>query len=243
MPMADPNSFSHSEESLLLSALCRTDTAAWCMLQPDHGGVSYHTPAFRELWKFDTDPFNTDTDCFISREAFAEALIRQGIDALQFFSLVSHQRLQNAPPIVLARKDLVRIHAQVRPISFERQFCGYLIRFRELVEHNVIDVMLDRISEAHRRLSVLSPRERQILRGVYDGRTNKAISILANISEKTVEKHRSRIMQKLKVSSSAELFQLASLAMLLADLQQPPDSEQLIPAPVSLETRTGTENS
>jgi DNA-binding CsgD family transcriptional regulator len=239
--MMDPTSSSNSEESLLLSALCRTDPAAWCLLRPDRRGVSFNTQAFRQLWKLDDGHFNAAGCSEISKEQFAEALVHQGVDADQFLALVGQRGQDGAPPILLVRKDSVRIHADVTLVSSERQILGYLIRFRELVDRNVIDVVLRKILEAQHRLTVLSPRERQILRGIYEGRTNKAISILANISEKTVEKHRSRIMQKLTLNSSAELFQLASRAMLLSDLQQPSDSEQQIEASVNLEPVTRTE--
>jgi len=48
-------------------------------------------------------------------------------------------------------------------------------------------------------LSDLTPREKEILRLVLSGRTNKAIAIAFSISEKTVEFHLSRIYTKIGV--------------------------------------------
>jgi hypothetical protein len=59
---------------------------------------------------------------------------------------------------------------------------------------------------------------------VYDGRTNKAISISTEISEKTVEKHRARIMQKLDLTCAAQLYRLVSKAWLMSDILRPPGS-------------------
>jgi len=233
MPFTDATSSSNNEESLLLSALCRTDASAWCFLRTGNQGVSYFSRAFLELWRIKEGRFTTAPGLTISEAELAEALSLHGVDAEHFFSEVADRSHDGGPPILLVRQDSMRIHAEVSVLSSERQITGALIRFREVVEHNVLDVMLSKISEAHRRLAVLSPRERQILRGICDGRTNKAISIQANISEKTVEKHRSRIMQKLKLRSSAELFRLASQAMLLSDLQQPPAPEQLAAVPLT----------
>lgn len=54
----------------------------------------------------------------------------------------------------------------------------------------------------------LSPRERQVLDLIYAGGTNKGVAIRLGISEKTIEKHRSRLMEKMEVKSFAELIRL-----------------------------------
>jgi DNA-binding NarL/FixJ family response regulator len=51
----------------------------------------------------------------------------------------------------------------------------------------------------------LTPRERQIVKLVAEGNTNKRIAIILNVSIKTVETHRSAAMRKLNAKSSAEL--------------------------------------
>ncbi len=57
-------------------------------------------------------------------------------------------------------------------------------------------------------LDLLSPREREIVLMVYQGSTNKSISIRLGLSIKTVEKHRARGMKKMKVLSLAALVRL-----------------------------------
>lgn len=62
------------------------------------------------------------------------------------------------------------------------------------------------------RFRVLSPREKQVLSLVVDGRTSKEIARQLSISNKTVDVHRTNLMRKLEVSSFAELVRLSLAA-------------------------------
>ena len=57
--------------------------------------------------------------------------------------------------------------------------------------------------------SLLSSRERQVLNLVVMGQSNKEISEVLGISVKTVDRHRTNLMQKLDVHSVAQLIALA----------------------------------
>jgi FixJ family two-component response regulator len=70
------------------------------------------------------------------------------------------------------------------------------------------------------RLATLSPREREVMDCVIAGKLNKIIADELGISIKTVEVHRARVMQKLGVSSVAELVQ----AMLAPGAREPQHS-------------------
>jgi RNA polymerase sigma factor (sigma-70 family) len=61
------------------------------------------------------------------------------------------------------------------------------------------------------RLAQLTQREREVLELVVAGRMNREIAEKLDISVKTVEAHRAKIMEKLEVKSVAELVQ-ATLA-------------------------------
>jgi two-component system, NarL family, response regulator NreC len=52
---------------------------------------------------------------------------------------------------------------------------------------------------------LLTNREREILQLLTEGKTNKAVATVLNISLYTVETHRSHILQKLNLHNSAEL--------------------------------------
>jgi two-component system response regulator NreC len=52
---------------------------------------------------------------------------------------------------------------------------------------------------------LLTPREREIIQLLAEGKTNKEVATLLNISVYTVETHRNRILQKLGLHNTAEL--------------------------------------
>lgn len=58
-------------------------------------------------------------------------------------------------------------------------------------------------------LSILSPREKEILQLVAEGHTSNEIGEMLFISVKTVEKHRAKLMGKLNVRNLAGLVRLA----------------------------------
>jgi RNA polymerase sigma factor (sigma-70 family) len=65
------------------------------------------------------------------------------------------------------------------------------------------------IDEFQTRFEQLTPREREVMALVVTGRTNKEIGVDLGLSEVTVKIHRSRMMQKMQVSSVAELVRIA----------------------------------
>lgn len=63
-------------------------------------------------------------------------------------------------------------------------------------------------SGAAQRLASLSAREREVLRGLVDGASNKEIARDLDISPRTVESYRANIMMKMQASSLSELVRL-----------------------------------
>lgn len=57
--------------------------------------------------------------------------------------------------------------------------------------------------------SILTPREREVLQLLAEGKTTKQIAISLNVSVKTVETYRQQIMHKLNLHSVAELTRYA----------------------------------
>lgn len=55
----------------------------------------------------------------------------------------------------------------------------------------------------------LSPRERQVLQLIAEGKTTKEVAAMLNISVKTAETHRTRIMEKLDIHEIAGLVRYA----------------------------------
>jgi FixJ family two-component response regulator len=67
---------------------------------------------------------------------------------------------------------------------------------------------LARRAEVARRLESLTPRERQVMAMVVDGAANKVIAIDLDLSERTVEIHRAKVMEKMGARSVAHLVKL-----------------------------------
>jgi FixJ family two-component response regulator len=57
-------------------------------------------------------------------------------------------------------------------------------------------------------LESLTPRERQVMAMVVDGAANKVIAIDLDLSERTVEIHRAKVMEKMGARSVAHLVKL-----------------------------------
>ena len=59
-----------------------------------------------------------------------------------------------------------------------------------------------------RRIASLTPREHEVMLRVTEGKPNKVIAHELNVSIKTVEVHRARMMEKMEASSVAELVKV-----------------------------------
>ncbi len=70
------------------------------------------------------------------------------------------------------------------------------------------------VAQAIERVAALSPRERQVLAGLLAGRPSKAIAFELNLSVRTVEVHRARLMGRLGVHTLAETIRIGVLASL-----------------------------
>ena len=68
-----------------------------------------------------------------------------------------------------------------------------------------------RRQEILQRLETLTTRERQVLGLVVAGETNKGAARRLGISEKTVEIHRAKVMEKMQAKSLAELVKMATV--------------------------------
>jgi two-component system, LuxR family, response regulator FixJ len=67
---------------------------------------------------------------------------------------------------------------------------------------------------AAQRIATLSPREREVLDALLAGRPNKVIAFDLNISVRTVEVHRARMMERLGTKQFADAIRLAVMAKL-----------------------------
>jgi two-component system response regulator FixJ len=71
-------------------------------------------------------------------------------------------------------------------------------------------------AEIEHRISTLSPREKDVLAGLIEGRANKQIAFDLGISPRTVEIYRANLMSKMRADSLSDLVRMALLAEMLS---------------------------
>jgi two-component system, LuxR family, response regulator FixJ len=70
-------------------------------------------------------------------------------------------------------------------------------------------------AEIEHRISSLSPREKDVLAGLIEGRANKQIAFDLGISPRTVEIYRANLMNKMQANSLSDLVRMALISEML----------------------------
>lgn len=92
-----------------------------------------------------------------------------------------------------------------KPINHQR----LLVAVEEaLARQSAIVLTRERAAGFAEMLRSLTPREREVMNLVVAGRHNREIAEALNISSRTVEVHKTRLMQKLKADSVAQLVRM-----------------------------------
>ncbi len=66
-----------------------------------------------------------------------------------------------------------------------------------------------RLQDIETHYNTLTPREKEVLQSVIEGKRNKVIAYDMNISQSTVEAHRSKVMDKMSATSLSDLMRMA----------------------------------
>jgi len=98
-----------------------------------------------------------------------------------------------------AEQDLINA---VKTVSEGKAFFSPAIS-RMLVEDYVRQMHAQRVDDSY---DLLTTREREILQLLAEGRSNKDVAAVLDLSLHTVETHRGHIMQKLNLHSGAEII-------------------------------------
>ena len=77
-----------------------------------------------------------------------------------------------------------------------------------LARDQEIRLSLSEVDQVRTRLDRLTPREHEVLKLIVAGRSNKAMSDDLALSIRTVELHRARVMEKMRVKSVAQLVRM-----------------------------------
>ena len=111
-----------------------------------------------------------------------------------------------------ARGYLLKADAGRQLIAAVEALAEHKPYFTWKVSKTMLDTYLLRSevsAEERPAFNQLTPREREIIQVLAEGRSNKAAAALLGISVKTVETHRAAVMKKLGISSVAELVRYA----------------------------------
>ena len=139
---------------------------------------------------------------------------------------LSHQLKRASPRIEILiytmhdREELIAeiLHAGVRGFVLKSDTEKHLLAaldalsiHRPYFSGAVSETLLDKFLESNPQptASSLTHREREIVQLIAEGRINKEIAQLLNISVKTVETHRASAMHKLKLRTTADLVRYA----------------------------------
>lgn len=206
-------------EPILLRSLCHSDPTAWCFIPFGTSRITCCSDAFLKLWRIQTRfPPGGAATLDLHGEAIQQSFQSFGL-AHDFLVDIAKGVLPGADAtLTLVRNDGLHIQVTWSAVLTEEGLpSGRLVRFSAGLDSQLQERVIGYMVEARSQLAVLSERECQVLNLLFEGYTNKAIALITQISEKTVEKHRSRIMQKLRVSNTAELVRLISRARLMDD--------------------------
>ncbi len=152
------------------------------------------------------------------------------IDGLEALDII-HKRYKNTQVLVLSMHN----NPAYLKRALARGASGYIIKedafdrliwaieevragrkaFSRSISDATLEASFHAEDAAHHSAELLTDREREILSLVAQGMTSKDIAQKLDISPRTVESHRARMMEKLGIQNSAALIKFALSAKLL----------------------------
>lgn len=139
-----------------------------------------------------------------------------GMSGLELFDLLAERQSQLPVIFLSGHGDIPLAVAAVKKGAFD--FVEKPFNDNELVDRVIQALEFDasrqliRVSHAGvtARLAQLTPREREVMERILEGKYNKVIADELHIAMRTVEVHRARIFEKMCVKSAVELAQILS---------------------------------
>ena len=178
-----------------------------------------------ELMSGIIEPLGVESACFNDAEAFLSAytprpcecvisdMRMSGVSGLQLHKVLQ-QRYPVPPPLIIVT-GYAEVTAAVEAMkqgAFD--FVEKPINGHQFLEKLQAALSLSRqlhqkrldLSARDARIALLTPKEQEVLQAVLEGLPSKDIASKLNLSVRTVENHRARIMEKLRVNSAMELM-------------------------------------
>ena len=142
-----------------------------------------------------------------------------GLSGLELLRRLGQQRIR--PPVIFISAD-ADVPTVVRAMKagalnfLEKKSCSDQ-QLREAIEEALKRDADDRTqwereARIQRRIAQLTSGERDVLKMLVQGKSNKAVAELLELSVRTIEVRRAKVMQKMKAGSLAELVRLTLLA-------------------------------
>jgi len=138
------------------------------------------------------------------------------ISGLEMQKMLNERNIDLPVIILTGHGDMdIAVHAmKAGAVDFiQKPFNKELLldRIQKTVEENLHSRMSsDNRTHIAGRLGLLSPRERQVLDLLVSGKTNKGTADQLRISERTVETHRAKVMEKMQAKSFVDLIKMAA---------------------------------
>jgi DNA-binding NarL/FixJ family response regulator len=135
--------------------------------------------------------------------------IRKALPQTEVLILTMHDSEQLAREILSAGAHgfVLKTHAKRQLIPAVAALAEHKPYFDSSVSALLLEAFLN--PEAGLATDRLTPREREIVQLIAEGRTSKEIAARLGVSVKTVEAHRSNLMNKLNLHSASELVRYA----------------------------------
>lgn len=187
-------------------------------------------PAVRDSLHWLVASVNLDVETFASGQAFLDAYrwertgclltdVRMpGMSGLDLQLEVTRRGIRLPVIIITGHGDVEMAVRAMKSGAFD--FVQKPFNDQTLLElvQKAVDLSVARHREAAEQMLIrgqlgrLTPRERQVLDRIVAGEPNKAIALGLGRSEKTVEFHRAKVMEKMQARSLAELMRKVMIA-------------------------------
>jgi len=101
--------------------------------------------------------------------------------------------------------------------ALEQVMAGEIYLTKEMSARLLKKLPLQHLAHQKTPLESLSDRQREILQLIAEGQTTKAIALILNLSPKTVEYHRAKLMERLGIFDVPGLVRFALQSGLIAE--------------------------
>jgi two-component system response regulator FixJ len=145
-------------------------------------------------------------------------VVMPGTSGLEFLEkhLAQGDPAERCPVIMITGRGSVRTAVQSMKLGavdfLEKPFATETLTalvLDTLQKHKSSQSLREQREEVRSRVSILSPRERELLHAIVLGRSTKMIADGLGISSRTVDHHRANLMEKMKAANVADLVRMA----------------------------------